>query len=157
EDTYSDISLPLIEKTGEGDEPAAAAAARPISKSALRRAAKETRAHDSGKLLEFKKPAPTGPVFFTEGVTVKELSEKLGVLARDIQRLLMQRGVLATVNQTLDATTAVQIAKEIGVEAAVVPFEQELEFSRSAKSAAGTVAARLGRPRVGSALGNAEH
>ena len=46
---------------------------------------------------------PTGPIFLSEGVTVKELSEKLGVLAKDIQRLLMQRGILATVNQTLDA------------------------------------------------------
>src|SRR5207244_2239983 len=128
EDTYSDITLPLIEKTAETDEPAAP---KPVSKSALRRAAKETRTHDSGKLLEFKKPMPTGPVFLSEGVTVKELSEKLGVLAKDIVRLLMARGVFATVNQTLDASTAVQIAKEVGVEAAVVSFEEELELSRS--------------------------
>ncbi|MEP6994201.1 MAG: translation initiation factor IF-2 N-terminal domain-containing protein, partial [Acidobacteriota bacterium] len=129
EDTYSDISLPLIEKAASDETEAATNTARPVSKSAIRRAAKETRAHDSGKLLEFKKPAPTGPVFFTEGVTVKELSEKLGVLSRDIQRLLMQRGVLATVNQTLDAPTAVQLAREIGVEAAVVSFEEEMELT----------------------------
>src|SRR5438477_221188 len=95
EDTYSDITLPLIEK-GEGAEEAEVVAeAKPVSKSALRRAAKSTRAHDSGKLLEFKKPMPTGPIFLSEGVTIKELSEKLGVLAKDIQRLLMQRGILA--------------------------------------------------------------
>src|SRR5439155_8294266 len=129
EDTYSDITLPLIEKTAETDEPPAP---KPVSKSALRRAAKETRAHDSGKLLEFKKPLPTGPVFLSEGVTVKELSEKLGVLSKDIVRLLMGRGIFATVNQTLDAETAIQIAKEVGVEAAVVSFEEELELSRAA-------------------------
>src|SRR6266498_973750 len=132
EDTYSDITLPLIEKSAETEE-AAAAAPKPVSKSALRRAAKETRAHDSGKLLESKKPLPTGPVFLSEGVTVKELSEKLGVLAKDIVRLLMGRGVFATVNQALDAETAIQLAKEVGVEAAVVSFEEELELSRAAQ------------------------
>jgi translation initiation factor IF-2 len=157
EDTYSDISLPLIEKTAADETEAAVSAARPVSKSAIRRAAKETRAHDSGKLLEFKKPAPTGPVFFTEGVTVKELSEKLGVLTRDIQRLLMQRGVLATVNQTLDAATAVQLAREIGVEAAVVSFEEEMELSRSAQDAGEGTAPRVGRAPVVTVMGHVDH
>ncbi len=159
EDTYSDISLPLIEKT-DGEE---VATARPISKSALRRAAKETRTHDSGKLLEFKKPLPTGPVFLSEGVTVKELSEKLGVLAKDILRLLMQRGVMATVNQPLDAQTAIQIAKEVGAEAAVVSFEEELELSRAADSqsrpgeAEAAEAARVPRAPVVTVMGHVDH
>ena len=161
EDTYSDITLPLIEKTAEAEE--TPAAPKPVSKSALRRAAKETRTHDSGKLLEFKKPLPTGPVFLSEGVTVKELSEKLGVLAKDIVRLLMGRGVFATVNQTLDAETAIQIAKEVGVEAAVVSFEEELELSRSqpesaaAAASAPSTAPRAPRAPVVTVMGHVDH
>jgi len=162
EDTYSDISLPLIEKGEGAEEGEAVAEAKPVSKSALRRAAKSTRAHDSGKLLEFKKPMPTGPIFLSEGVTVKELSEKLGVLAKDIQRLLMQRGILATVNQTLDAPTAIQIAKEVGVEAAVVSFEEELELARSGAEALPAEAAAAATPRaprapVVTVMGHVDH
>ena len=62
----------------------------------------------------------------TEGLTVKDLAEKLGVLAKDLQRKLMDRGVLATINQTLDKEMAKEIAKDFNAEADFVTFEESV-------------------------------
>lgn len=64
-------------------------------------------------------------VSLTEGVTVKELAEKMEARHKDVIKTLMSRGVLATINQTLDADTAVEIAKLFGCEAEIVTFEEE--------------------------------
>jgi len=126
QDTYEDIPTPITEGS---DEALAAAAGKPLSKSAQRRAGKKTIATETGEVVEVKKTS-SGPVFLSEGVTVKELSEKLGVLAKDLMKSLLARGIFATINQTVDQKLAIEIAREFGVEAAVVSFEEELELSR---------------------------
>ncbi len=123
QDTYEDIPTPSAEGTDE------ALAAKPLSKSAQRRAGKKTMATETGEVVEVKKKAE-GPVFLSEGVTIKELSEKLGVLAKDLMKSLLARGIFATINQPVEQKLAIEIAKEFGVEAAVVSFEEELELSR---------------------------
>jgi translation initiation factor IF-2 len=65
-------------------------------------------------------------VTLTEGLTVKDLSEKLGVLGKDVQKKLMDRGVFATINQTLDKEMAKSIAKEFNAEADFVTFEESI-------------------------------
>ncbi|HLH29758.1 MAG TPA: translation initiation factor IF-2 N-terminal domain-containing protein, partial [Terriglobia bacterium] len=65
-------------------------------------------------------------VTLTEGLTVKDLAEKLEVLGKDIQRKLMDRGVFATINQTLDKETAKAIAKDFNAEAEFVTFEEKV-------------------------------
>jgi len=61
----------------------------------------------------------------TEGVTVKDLSERLGVKARDLIRRLLDMGVLATINQNLDPDLAEQVAQSFGARTRVVSFEEE--------------------------------
>ena len=63
-------------------------------------------------------------ITLTEGVTVKDLAEKLGVLAKDVQKKLMDRGVFATINQTLDKEMAKSISKDFNAEAEFVTFEE---------------------------------
>ena len=63
-------------------------------------------------------------ITLTEGVTVKDLAEKLGVLAKDVQKKLMDRSVFATINQTLDKEMAKSISKDFNAEAEFVTFEE---------------------------------
>ena len=65
-------------------------------------------------------------ISLTEGVTVKELAEKMEVKHKDLIKSLMGRGVLATINQTLGADLAVEVASEFGCEAEILSFEEDV-------------------------------
>ena len=77
-----------------------------------------------------EKPTYSGPlrkITLTEGVTVKELSEKMpDVKSRDVMKSLITRGIMATVNQSLEPKLAIEIAREFGYEAAIQSFEDEI-------------------------------
>ncbi len=77
-----------------------------------------------------QRPVFTGPprkVTVTEGVTVKELSEKMtDIKSRDIMKALITRGIMATVNQSLEPALAIEIAKEFNYEASIQTFEEEV-------------------------------
>ena len=64
-------------------------------------------------------------ITITEGITVKDLSEKLGVKARDLIRRLLDQGVIATINHTLDPSLAEQVAQSFGARTRVVSFEED--------------------------------
>ncbi|MEA2562518.1 MAG: translation initiation factor [Acidobacteriota bacterium] len=83
---------------------------------------------EGGKLLTFKKAAPAGPVMIGEGMTVREFAEKLGVKSRDLMSALFKRGILANINQVLDTELAQKLATDLGVEAMVVSFEEEVQL-----------------------------
>ncbi|HEX4748286.1 MAG TPA: translation initiation factor IF-2 [Bryobacteraceae bacterium] len=61
-----------------------------------------------------------------EGITVKELSEKLGVKANlVIKKLVDTKKVFATINQTLDVKLAGELAREFGASTNQVSYEEE--------------------------------
>jgi len=76
-----------------------------------------------------ERPVYTGPprqINLSEGVTVKELSEKMpDAKSRDIMKALISRGIMATVNQSLEPALAIEICKEFGYEAQIQSFEEE--------------------------------
>ncbi len=60
-----------------------------------------------------------------EGITVKELSEKMGLKANLVIKKLFERKIFATINQTLDIKLAEEIAKTFGAVVDTVSFEEE--------------------------------
>ncbi|MEE9292441.1 MAG: translation initiation factor IF-2 [Acidobacteriota bacterium] len=77
---------------------------------------------------EFKK------ITITEGVTVKELSEKMELKAKDIIARLMLKGFLATINKSLDVEAATELCREFGYEATVMSFEEEVAQEEAVES-----------------------
>jgi len=63
-------------------------------------------------------------VTLTEGLTVGDLAVKLDVKSKDMIKKLMERGVFAAINQTLDKEMAAEICKDFNAEAEFVTFEE---------------------------------
>ena len=68
----------------------------------------------------------TRKIVITEGISIKELSEKLEARAKDVIKRLLDKGIFATINQTLDSQTASEISRGFGAETSVIAFEDEV-------------------------------
>ncbi len=76
-------------------------------------------------------PVELKPVRVMEGSTVREFAEKLDIKPKDIVQELFQRGVMATINQTMNTEIATDIGKFFGFEVSFGAFEDmivESEF-----------------------------
>ncbi len=71
-------------------------------------------------------PPITKLITLAEGMTVKDLADKLEVKAKDVLRKLMERRMMLTINSTLDAETAQLISRDFGAEVLMRSFEEEL-------------------------------
>jgi len=77
-----------------------------------------------------KQPERKKAITMGEFITVKELSEKIGIQVSEIIKRLMNLGVLATINKELDYDTAAIVASEFDIELekkTTVTFEEMLE------------------------------
>ncbi|KAB2967167.1 MAG: translation initiation factor IF-2, partial [Thermoanaerobaculia bacterium] len=70
--------------------------------------------------------AADGPVVISEGMTVREFAEKLGIRVRDLIRVLFDRGIVANINHVIEPELGVKLAAAFGLEAKVMTFEEEI-------------------------------
>ena len=75
--------------------------------------------------VEAGPPPISRAITISEGITVKELSEKLDVKANLVIKKLLDRGIFATINQTLDSKLATEVAREFGASTATITYEEE--------------------------------
>jgi translation initiation factor IF-2 len=102
--------------------------AKPIGRQGARK-----RDIEEGNLRErvSKRPAFVEPppidreITVAEGITVIELSEKLGVKANLVIKKLVEKKIFATINQTLDVKLAEQLARDFGASTNQVSYEEE--------------------------------
>jgi len=64
-------------------------------------------------------------ITIAEGITVKELSEKLGVKANLVIKKLVEKKIFATINQTLDVKLAEDLARDFGASTNKLSYEEE--------------------------------
>jgi len=99
-------------------------------------------------------PAINREITVSEGITVKELSEKLGVKANLVIKRLFDKKIFATINQTLDVKTAEEIAREFGASTNKVSYEEESTFEIES---AEVETDRLKRAPVVTIMGHVDH
>ena len=140
----------------EDEDPTGSAASLRRGRRALRRADEDKAREEGGKILTFKKAPPQGPVMISEGMTLREFAEKLGVKSRDLIAALFKRGMMANLNHTLEPALAQELAQELGTETMVVSAEEEVQL-REEMARPVEAGGRLPRGPVVTIMGHVDH
>lgn len=109
---------------------------------------------------EFHKTQITAPkaskkvIKIADSITVSDLSQHMGIKTSEIIKKLMDLGIMATANQSIDLDATTLLAKDYGFEVEHVAFKEEAIFATAKKHKGSNV---LHRPPVVTVMGHVDH
>ncbi|NOR54309.1 MAG: GTP-binding protein, partial [Candidatus Aminicenantes bacterium] len=98
-----------------------------------------------------EEPSPK-KIILREGLTLKELSEKVGIKAKDIIEKLLIKGFSLSVNDIINESTAIAVSEEYSLKIELVSVEKELKTHAESHPED-----MINRPPIVTIMGHVDH